>query len=83
MTLELSVLFSTKSSVFNVNFSFRSEEPRNRADVNVSLQPGGQTALHLAAERGNTAALLILLSQPDIEVQIVFLNIKIIIFPLV
>jgi hypothetical protein len=55
-----------------VYFFFLSDEPRNRADVNVSLQPGGQTALHLAAERGNTAALQILLSQPDIEVKIVF-----------
>ena len=27
-------------------------DPRNKADVNITLQPGGGTSLHLAAERG-------------------------------
>ena len=26
--------------------------PANRADVNVMMQPSGQTAIHMAAERG-------------------------------
>jgi ankyrin repeat protein len=57
-------------SVFfcNLKTNILLAEPRNRANVNVSLQPGGQTALHLAAERGNTTCLQILLNQPDIEV---------------
>jgi ankyrin repeat protein len=41
---------------------------RQQLLINVRLQPGGQTALHLAAERGNTTCLQILLNQQAIEV---------------
>ena len=43
-------------------------DSRNRADVNSSLQPGGGTALHLAAERGKQTCLAILLDQPETQV---------------
>ena len=41
---------------------------RNRASVNTSMQPGGETSLHLAAQRGLQTCLKILLEQPDADV---------------
>ena len=41
---------------------------RNKADVNTTLQPGGGTAIHLAAERGLQTCLQLLLDQPGAEV---------------
>ena len=43
------------------------EDSRNRASVNTSMH-GGQTALHLAASRGQQTCLKILLDQPDADV---------------
>jgi len=43
---------------------------RNRASVNTSMQPGGETALHLAAQRGLQTCLKILLDQPDADVDV-------------
>ena len=49
-------------------------DSRNRADVNSSLQPGGGTALHLAAERGKQTCLAILLDQPETQVHAQYLE---------
>ena len=49
-------------------------DSRNRADVNSSLQPGGGTALHLAAERGKQTCLAILLDQPETQVHVQYLE---------
>ena len=43
-------------------------DPRNKADVNITLQPGGGTSLHLAAERGLQTCLKMLLDQPGADV---------------
>ena len=42
------------------------EEPRNRASVNTATA-GGETSLHLAAGRGLTEALKLLLAQPEAD----------------
>ena len=44
------------------------EDDRNRASVNTSMQPSGETSLHLAAQRGMQTCLKILLEQPDADV---------------
>ena len=44
------------------------EDPRNRASVNTATA-GGETALHLAAGRGLTAALKLLLAQPEADLE--------------
>jgi len=43
-------------------------DPRNKADVNITLQPGGVTSIHLAAERGLQTCLKMLLDQPGADV---------------
>ena len=43
---------------------------RNRASVNTSTQPGGETALHLAAARGLYSCLKILLEQQDADIDV-------------
>ena len=43
---------------------------RNRASVNTSMQPGGETALHLAASRGLQTCLKILLDQQDADIDV-------------
>ena len=44
------------------------EEPRNRASVNTATA-GGETSLHLAAGRGLTSALKLLLAQPEADLE--------------
>jgi len=43
-------------------------DEKNKADVNCTMQPSGQTALHLAAHRGKQTCLDLLLAQADAQV---------------
>ena len=43
---------------------------RNMASANTSMQPGGETALHLAASRGLQTGLKILLDQQDADIDV-------------
>ena len=63
--------FSLGATINNKSLSDKSiiaGDEKNKADMNCTMQPSGQTALHLAAHRGKQTCLDLLLAQADAQV---------------